>query len=140
MTEQQLTALEAAATAHAPLEGTLARAVLDAEEAQLPRVFAAAAAVKQRAFGQTVHLCSVMNARSGACSEDCKFCAQSAHFQTGAPVYKLATQAETHRTLESAAELPIKRFGVVTSGRALPDKLVDEVAAAVSAKRVDGVH
>jgi biotin synthase len=140
MTDAELLAIEQAAAAHAPLDGPLARAVLEADEPQLPRIFAAAAAVKQRAFGRTVHLCSVMNARSGACAEDCKFCAQSAHFATGSPVYKLVSRDEMHRTLEAAAELPIKRFGVVTSGRALPDKLVDDVAQAVATKRVDGVH
>lgn len=139
MTESQLGAIEALAAADQPLDRELALAILEADDEALPRLFAAAHAVKQRAFGQTVHLCSVLNARSGACSEDCKFCAQSAHFKTAAPVYKLLPTERIHAELDDAAELPIGRFGVVTSGRALPAPLVTQVAAAIGSKRVDGV-
>jgi biotin synthase len=43
--------------------------------------------VREAVKGNTVHLCSIVNAKAGGCSEDCKFCAQSAFYQTDAPRY-----------------------------------------------------
>ena len=37
--------------------------------------------------GNKIHLCSIVNAKAGACSENCKFCAQSSFYQTGSPKY-----------------------------------------------------
>jgi biotin synthase len=139
MTQAQRAAIELAAANHNPIDADLALAVLEADQADLPPIYAAARALKQRVFGQTVHLCSVLNARSGHCPEDCRFCAQSAHFQTAAPTYKLLGREEIHAGLDSAAELPIARFGLVTSGRALAPALVDQLAEAIGTHRAEGV-
>lgn len=72
--------------------------------------------IRARFAGDEVELCSIINARSGGCSEDCAFCAQSAHYQTGAPVYGLL-DAETIITKAKAMEAAgAKRFDLVTSG------------------------
>src|SRR6266496_6266116 len=43
--------------------------------------------VRERFKGNKIHLCSIVNAKAGACSENCKFCAQSAAYQTDSPRY-----------------------------------------------------
>ena len=52
-------------------------------EAPLADLEPAAAAVRDRFRGETVDTCSIVNAKSGGCPEDCGFCAQSAHYDTG---------------------------------------------------------
>jgi|GEM_PF-3250595 len=42
-----------------------------------------------RATGRRPFTCSIVNAKSGTCSQDCRFCAQSGHYRTGAPVHPL---------------------------------------------------
>lgn len=73
--------------------------------------------IRRRFRGDTARMCGIVNAKSGACSEDCKFCAQSAHFHgTGAPVYPLM-DAETIKTAAIQAENDgAVEFGIVISG------------------------
>ena len=59
------------------------------EQRDLPYLLAAADSIRQRFQGEKVHLCSILNGRSGRCSEDCSYCAQSVHHQTGVEVYPL---------------------------------------------------
>ncbi|MBF0118429.1 MAG: biotin synthase BioB [Desulfobacterales bacterium] len=65
-----------------------------------------------------IKTCSIINAKSGRCSEDCRFCAQSAHYDTDIKTYSLLTADEiiSHALKE---ELLSRRFGIVTSGRKL---------------------
>jgi biotin synthase len=55
-----------------------------AEGTDLWDLFAAAGRVRDHFRGSTVDICSIVNAKSGACSEDCSYCAQSIHHATGA--------------------------------------------------------
>lgn len=69
--------------------------------------------------------CSIVNARSGMCGEDCKWCAQTRQHSTGCPTYNFL---EEDRTLEAARlneEVGIHRFSLVTSGRTVSDKDLD---------------
>src|SRR5260221_14168394 len=43
--------------------------------------------IREQFKGNKIHLCSIVNAKAGACSENCSFCAQSSHYQTGSPKY-----------------------------------------------------
>ncbi|MDH7479914.1 MAG: biotin synthase BioB, partial [Syntrophomonadaceae bacterium] len=64
-----------------------------------------------------VELCSIINARSGHCPEDCRFCAQSGRYRTDIQTYPLLAES---RVLEPAREmesLGVKRFSLVISGR-----------------------
>lgn len=62
------------------------------------------------------HLCSIVNAKSGACSENCRFCAQSAHHATAAETYGLLDPETLVERAEAAARAGVGRFGLVTSG------------------------
>ena len=75
--------------------------------------------LKERHFGRRIETCAIVNAKSGRCPSDCKFCAQSARWRTEAPVYPLLSEDELLSAAERAAEAGIDRFSFVTSGVAL---------------------
>jgi len=67
--------------------------------------------VREYYKGNKIHLCSIVNVKAGGCSENCKFCAQSALFETSSPRYGLV---EAESVLAAAAEA--KRKGVTAVG------------------------
>lgn len=93
-----------------------ARAILGARGADLTLVLAGAHRIRERAFGNRIELCSIINAKSGRCAENCSFCAQSAHHRTSAPTYPLkATDEIVQGALQAQAE-GSHCYGIVTSG------------------------
>lgn len=88
---------------------------------------ALAHALRTRYQGKTIDMCSIMNARSGRCSEDCKWCAQSKFHKTDIEVYPLVGEQEAVREAAHNASKGVRRFSLVTSGRALSDGETDRV-------------
>lgn len=87
----------------------------------LYQLFAAASRIRDLRAGKKVDLCSIINAKSGMCSENCKFCAQSAHHQTEVDVYGLMDeQSILDRALQMEAQ-GVKRYSLVTSGRGISE-------------------
>lgn len=68
------------------------------------------------AFGTGFHACSIVNAKSGACSENCRFCAQSAHYNAQIDVYDLLEPERLVQEAEKTYRNGVKYFGIVTSG------------------------
>ncbi|MFA4944141.1 MAG: biotin synthase BioB [Lentisphaeria bacterium] len=132
--------LAAVAETGQPLEPAAARAVLDLPAADLPALFAVTSHLRERRFGRHVQLCSILNARCGACSEDCAFCAQAAAHDTGVETTPLASRATIHAALAEAETLPVSRLGVVTAGEALSDAEVERIAEAFRTRRSAKVH
>ena len=62
-------------------------------------------------------LCSIINAKSGRCSEDCKYCAQSAHYNTKVEEYSLLEDETILKAAKENKEKGVLRFSIVTSGR-----------------------
>lgn len=85
--------------------------------------------------GAEFALCCIINAKSGQCSEDCRFCVQSAHYQTAAPIYPLKTTAEILAAAKEAKRIGAQHFSIVTSGRGLGRKEVGQVAAVLNIVR-----
>lgn len=73
--------------------------------------------IRQKYAGNAVDCCAILNGRSGKCSENCKFCAQSAHYNTGVKEYALLSEEEIFAAAEKAKAAGAVRFSVVTSGR-----------------------
>ncbi|MGB8698558.1 MAG: biotin synthase BioB [Thermosynechococcaceae cyanobacterium] len=79
---------------------------------------AAADRVRQACCGNTVDLCSIVNVKSGNCSENCSFCAQSAHHPgQESPIYGLKSQAEILAQAKAAEAAGARRFCLVSQGR-----------------------
>ena len=76
-------------------------------------------------------LCSIMNAKSGACSEDCAFCAQSAHYNTNIETYPLISIEKMLSNAKQALDNGAKRIGIVTSGRNLTDEDIETIAKGI---------
>ncbi|MEW6076693.1 MAG: biotin synthase BioB [Thermodesulfobacteriota bacterium] len=88
--------------------------------------------LREARFGRSVHLCVICNGKSGRCSEDCSFCSQSAHADTGIDVYPLLSADEMAARGKRLEATPVNRYSIVTSGRGLPKREVRTVAAALS--------
>lgn len=73
--------------------------------------------IRQKFSGNEVDLCAIVNARSGKCPENCKFCAQSAHHETGVTVYPFMSEEDIVEHARKAKEAGAIRFSIVTSGR-----------------------
>ncbi len=69
--------------------------------------------------GTKANLCSIINGRSGRCSEDCKFCAQSAHHCTGIEEYDFLDKEKIVAECQHNEERGVHRFAIVTAGRRL---------------------
>ena len=86
------------------------------------RIMAAASEIREHFKGKEIILCGITNAKSGRCSEDCKFCSQSAHYPTNAPSYPLKSAAEMIIEADGAARAGAEFFGIVTSGKRIKSK------------------
>ena len=60
--------------------------------------------IRQKYAGNDVDCCAIINGRSGKCSENCKFCAQSAHYHTGVKEYALLSEEEIFNAAKKAKE------------------------------------
>jgi len=87
--------------------------------------------IRETYFGKGIHLCNILNAKSGKCSEDCAFCSQSAFAHADVPVYPLKSKQELQAGARAAGRAGINRYSLVTSGKRLPKKEVAAVAEAI---------
>ncbi len=109
--------------------------ILSLSEAEGPDIVELAAVanrVRVEFKGNDIDLCSLLNAKSGRCAEDCAFCAQSAHYTTEAPVYSLMNVNEMVKEAREAQERRTGRFCLISSGRQLNDKEFETVLDALS--------
>ena len=76
-------------------------------------------------------MCSIINAKSGKCSENCKFCAQSSHYDTSCEEYNLLDKEKILEQGKHDFDKGVLRYSIVTSGRSLYGKEIYEVYEAI---------
>ncbi|MDA8404297.1 MAG: biotin synthase BioB [Desulfobacteraceae bacterium] len=79
-----------------------------------------------------IFTCAIINAKSGLCSQDCAFCAQSAHHKTDIRTYPLLNKNDITEQAMAMAEAGATYFSMVTSGERLTDHEIDVICAATS--------
>lgn len=95
--------------------------------------------VRERFKGNRVHLCSIVNAKAGGCPEDCKFCAQSAFYQTAAPRYGFVDPEPVRQAAAEAQRNGVTALGLVAAWRGLEEgPLLDEVCARFRELKAEG--
>lgn len=91
--------------------------LLQLEHDYLPWLMASADRIRKKYRGNQIEVCAISNVRSGNCSENCSFCAQSGHHKkTEAPVYNYIPDEELTRQAKQAREWGASDFGVVSKG------------------------
>ncbi|MDR2425666.1 MAG: biotin synthase BioB [Endomicrobium sp.] len=93
---------------------------------EIEELFFAASKIRKKYKGNKVKICSIINAKSGQCSENCKFCAQSAHHKTNVNVYPLVSNEKIEEVSNKALE-NAGCFGIVSSGNNLTDEEIDRL-------------
>ena len=99
---------------------------IDLYNAPLEELCEAADEIRKKKSGNGFDICTIINGKCGKCSEDCKYCAQSAHYHTSlTESYPLL---DTDRLLAEAkynADRGVIRYSIVTSGKRLSPEEVD---------------
>jgi len=98
--------------------------------ADLEQLCGGADMIRKHFKGDHVDLCSIINGRSGKCSENCKFCAQSAHHCTGIEEYPFLDEEKILAECLHNEERGVHRFSIVTAGRTLSDEDFEKAVSA----------
>ncbi len=95
--------------------------------------------IREKFKGNKIHLCSIVNAKAGACSENCSFCAQSAHYQTGSPKYGFVDPEPVQAAADEAKQNGITAVGLVAAWKGLTEgPLLDEICDRVRELKATG--
>ncbi|MGH7981321.1 MAG: biotin synthase BioB, partial [Limisphaerales bacterium] len=95
--------------------------------------------IRERFKGNKIHLCSIVNAKAGACSENCKFCAQSSFYQTGSPKYGFVDPEPVLEAADEAARNGVTALGLVAAWKGLKEgPMLDEICERIRELRASG--
>lgn len=94
-----------------------------------PELCHAADTIRRESIGSRANLCTILNAKSGRCSENCRYCAQSIHYKTETEDYPMVLPEKALKTARRNEASGVQRFSLVTSGRTLSDEEFDNVVA-----------
>lgn len=109
---------------------------LELMDAPLEVLSQAADQLREHFCGDRFDLCTIVNGKCGKCSEDCKYCAQSAHYHTSLEEsYPLLSTEELVKGAAENKRQGVLRYSIVTSGRKLSDREVDQVCESIRAIR-----
>ena len=112
---RQITREEALALAEMPLE----------------ELCAAADEIRRFFCGDKFDLCTIVNGKSGKCSENCKYCAQSASYHTAVETYPLLDTEALLEQAQYSQSRGVHRYSIVTSGRNLNAQEVSQACGSI---------
>ncbi len=110
-----------------PLETARNLMALSEEDTAAAELFALAGRIRKAVHGNRLDLCAIQNARSGRCTEDCRFCAQSSHYETQGPVYPLQEEQLILEQAKSLEKAGIHRFSLVISGHRVEPEVFENI-------------
>lgn len=91
-------------------------------------------------MSKNIEFCSLVNARSGKCSQNCKYCAQSSHYRTDIETYPLIDKEEVLKAAKEAKEYGVNHFAIVTSGKDPEEENFDKIIELIQEiNKVDGI-
>ena len=99
----------------------------------LDELCAGAEKIRKSLCGDKIDLCTIINGRGGRCSENCKFCAQSSHHHTNCDVYGFLDTDTLLAGCSKAAAYGVDRYSIVTAGRTLEGKDLEQALEAYRA-------
>lgn len=95
--------------------------------------------IREHYKGNKIHLCSIVNAKAGACSENCSFCAQSSHYQTGSPKYGFVDPEPIAEAANEARQNHVTAVGLVAAWKGLNEgPMLDEVCDRIRELKAGG--
>jgi biotin synthase len=124
MTIEQINTLKQRVLANGRI--TEQEALALAETSNKEAFYQAADHIREHFVGRRIDMCSIMNAQSGKCPEDCKWCSQSKFYKTGVETYDLVSVEQGLKLALENDSKGVNRFSLVTSGRALHHNKVKE--------------
>src|SRR5213593_4508455 len=97
------------------------------ERDQIARVVERAWEVRQENFGNSTDMCSLVNAKSGGCAEDCGFCAQSRYAEADTPMHAMMEPEQILEHAKAAEAAGAHRFCMVTQGQGLSKRDFEKI-------------
>jgi len=95
--------------------------------------------IREKFKGNKIHLCSIVNAKAGSCSENCSFCSQSSHYQTGSPRYGFIDPEPVLEAANEAGRNGVTALGIVAAWKGLNEgPLLDEVCDRIRELKASG--
>ena len=83
--------------------------------------------LRKEIWGNSFDFCAIINGKSGRCSENCKYCAQSGHYPTSVEIYPLLDSETICEDALCHDKQGVGRYSVVTSGKALTEEEVKDL-------------
>ena len=98
-------------------------------------------AISSKYMSDNIEFCSLVNARNGKCSQNCKYCAQSSHYRTDIEDYPLISVEEAQKAAVESKSHRAFRFAVVTSGKSPDEEDFNKVLELIKGvNEVDGIR
>jgi biotin synthase len=123
-----------------PVTDSEARWLFDLESsADIMSLMAGATRIREHFKGNKIHLCSIVNVKAGGCSENCKFCSQSAAYQTESPRYGLVDIPPVLNAAEEANQNGVVALGLVAAWKGLEEgPILDQICDSFSQMKAAG--
>ena len=98
-------------------------------EIPIAELLSSSSLIRESLCGNQFDICTIINAKSGLCSEDCKYCAQSAHYNTGVKTFDILDEDIILEDALINFSKVIKRYSLVTSGKSASENEIEKLCS-----------